>query len=503
MRSRRRLQVDTFPFLAVLLAAMGSLILVLLVMDLRAKRVAKYRVASQTAQRDEAARAALELRKAASIAAEDARRKEWETKRDALRQEVEVQRADFVREIGKSERDRQGLRDRDEAERRKQAELQQQADRERVTIKNLQSSQQQQAVAVAEAEKASAQSRESLTRMGKDLSQLEETAKNLKQARSNDARTFSVVPYKGKQGSDRQPLYVECATSSVIFHPDRVVQEVPLKPAEVREELARRIEAQKPRLSSAHREQPPYLLLLVRPDGIDSYYQLQGALKGVGVEFGYEFLESDWILDFPAEPPATPLTTPPSPLVRGPGSGPGSGGPNPLRLDGSGFAELPAGSPRPNTGGTPPSDGLEKGQPGGASLPNVWTTPKTGTQLPPGNPEPSRRPAQITPPRDWIVYVECKAEGATIHPARREVPMAALETALEGNPLRSMVSAMLQRQPEPPPGKVPPRLRVRFVIHPDGVRAFHAAYPSLAGLALDMDRVTLQPGDEVRSHLGY
>ena len=39
-RQRQKLQVSTFPFLAVLLAAMGSLILLLLVMDRRAKIVA-------------------------------------------------------------------------------------------------------------------------------------------------------------------------------------------------------------------------------------------------------------------------------------------------------------------------------------------------------------------------------------------------------------------------------------------------------------------------------
>ena len=42
MRRRTpRLQVNTFPFLAVLLCAMGSLILVLMVMDRRAKAVAR------------------------------------------------------------------------------------------------------------------------------------------------------------------------------------------------------------------------------------------------------------------------------------------------------------------------------------------------------------------------------------------------------------------------------------------------------------------------------
>ena len=43
MRRRQALQVSTFPFLAVLLCAMGSLILFLLVIDRRAKIVARAR----------------------------------------------------------------------------------------------------------------------------------------------------------------------------------------------------------------------------------------------------------------------------------------------------------------------------------------------------------------------------------------------------------------------------------------------------------------------------
>src|SRR5262249_10318915 len=74
MRRRpQRLQVNTFPFLAVLLCAMGSLILVLLVMDRRAKAVAKHK-----AQEAALAAAAERIRK------DEARHEEWETKRRAL-----------------------------------------------------------------------------------------------------------------------------------------------------------------------------------------------------------------------------------------------------------------------------------------------------------------------------------------------------------------------------------------------------------------------------------
>src|SRR5438445_6860508 len=81
MRRRTpRLQVNTFPFLAVLLCAMGSLILILLVMDRRAKAVARQKV-------QEAALAAAAER----ARNDDSQREEWERKRRALH-ELLVQR---------------------------------------------------------------------------------------------------------------------------------------------------------------------------------------------------------------------------------------------------------------------------------------------------------------------------------------------------------------------------------------------------------------------------
>ena len=72
MRGRRhKLQVSTFPFLAVLLCAMGSLILILLVMDRKAHRAAQAR-----AQR-EANRLAEES--AHSAAAQQAERERLQT----------------------------------------------------------------------------------------------------------------------------------------------------------------------------------------------------------------------------------------------------------------------------------------------------------------------------------------------------------------------------------------------------------------------------------------
>src|SRR5262249_33357433 len=72
-RSRHKLQVSTFPFLAVLLGAMGALIFFLLVMDRRAKIFARNK-----------AREAQEARLAAVPASDSRRQEEWEEQRRRL-----------------------------------------------------------------------------------------------------------------------------------------------------------------------------------------------------------------------------------------------------------------------------------------------------------------------------------------------------------------------------------------------------------------------------------
>src|SRR5262249_18019693 len=50
-----------------------------------------------------------------------------------------------------------------------------------------------------------------LARMTKDVAHLERALADLKAARERDRQTYSVVPYRGRHGESRRPLYVECA----------------------------------------------------------------------------------------------------------------------------------------------------------------------------------------------------------------------------------------------------------------------------------------------------
>src|SRR5262249_34350155 len=48
-------------------------------------------------------------------------------------------------------------------------------------------------------------------------------------------------------------------------------------------------------------ESSAYILMLVRPDGITNYYRTVAALQGLNIDFGYEFVDRDWVLDFPSD----------------------------------------------------------------------------------------------------------------------------------------------------------------------------------------------------------
>src|SRR5262249_47794859 len=108
-----------------------------------------------------------------------------------------------------------------------------------------------------------------------------------------------------KRGDNRKPIYLECAATGLTFHPDRLtVTSGSLGREQLRAEVEKRIarygttpsEEGKPKKNA-------YLLLLLRPEGITTYYDVQSALQGFDVDFGYEFIDSDWVLDFPEDGP--------------------------------------------------------------------------------------------------------------------------------------------------------------------------------------------------------
>jgi len=287
MRQRRHvLQVTTFPFLAVLLCTMGSLILILMVVDRRARIVANARAAAEIARR---------------YTAEDedakARREEWERRRRDLHDWL-LREMEELRQRGALLDEQAIARARAIAEQRTAAEklqLQYQHETEQLerAEKELAKLQAELNGGVRQSEKINAD----LARLFADLAELERALLNLKALRRQQAQTYSLIPWRGKHGASRRPIYVECNRGGVIFHSDQLaIDGLSVEPMAIRREVDRRIAASQ---DAAGADAVPYLLVLLRPTGITNYYRLKTALEGLKIDFGYEFIDEDWVLDFP------------------------------------------------------------------------------------------------------------------------------------------------------------------------------------------------------------
>lgn len=343
MRRRRpQLQVTTFPFLAVLLCTMGSLILLLLVMDRRAKIVARIK-AEQAA-----ARAA-----AADQQQAERRRAEWERQRQALRALLAEQIQQVQHQLGAVQQQTAAVIAKEEELQARGLELEELIQSQRALLAREEAALQGRRLALTQQGEQTAASQLALARMSADLAEMERTLADLKALRQREQHTYSLIPYRGKHGDNRRPIYIECTAIGLIFHPDRqVMGNVAVSPLDVRAEVERRVARM--RQIAGKPDEVAYLLMLVRPDGIGNYYRALAALDGMELEFGYEFIDADWVLDFP-EDDSAPATQPWMPVGDPRATRPGRGTP-PTVAPGvpqeSPGAAAGAGGGRPGLGGS-------------------------------------------------------------------------------------------------------------------------------------------------------
>jgi hypothetical protein len=538
-RRRQTLQISTFPFLAVLLCAMGSLILLLLVIDRRAKIVAHYKA----------------LQAAAQATAEDekaiARRAEWERRRRAVRDQLARQAQEVLAQIGAVRGKLETAVENFQAEQTRARALQAQVQIEQARLNRSEEDVAARRVEAALAAQQVESSQAERARLTTELEQLEQTLADLKAVRRRHQQTYSVVPYRGRRGDSRQPLYVECTQEGLIFHPDRVaLQGTAVSSPEIRAEIERRIGRQQASASpGGPPEEKPYLFLLVRPDGIATYYLTQTAVRGLPIDFGYELIERDWVLDFseggdrstpppwmtaektdpggsPAPAPDWPASRPPRAVFgpTGPTPGPGSGSsdralptvgtlaPEPA-VPGQTLPLPPAPAPRPDrarlsgnpSGETAPAPPRERL--GRTGTEPTAAEPAASLVAPvPGLPAaPAPNPARPVPPRpglftnrDWVVPLECTAGGLVLTLTGQRFPLAALARREgDNNPLKLAVQQLIaRRQMSVRPGEPPYRPQIRFRVWPDGLRAYHLAYPALEALHVPMSRENVEREEE-------
>ena len=343
-RARTKLQVSTFPFLAVLLAAMGALILLLLVMDRRAKVVARNKVqeALQARKQDRAAKDAERL------AAWQREQDEWhrqlqehERGQEAMARRLAEQEKTLRSEVMKVQAELDTVAATLKKEELEALRFVQEQEGLRKWLaessKNLEAHRRVGTLTKEHEEAATS----TLAKMTAELARMEKILSDLKSRPKKD-NVFSLVPYRGKHGENRRPIYVECGAAGVTFQPaSRSLSIAEMDRARIRDEIRRCglelvIEKEEPRDAPPRpmtaQKTDPYLLCLVRPDGVETYGRLLKALSGFDVDFGYELIDAHWELDFPSDhlagaEPSPERTKPPRVVAGMPTSHPGTGGP--------------------------------------------------------------------------------------------------------------------------------------------------------------------------------
>ncbi|MEI7683734.1 MAG: hypothetical protein WCL32_01820, partial [Planctomycetota bacterium] len=389
-RPRRKLEVNTFPFLAVLLCAMGAFILLLMVVNRRSKIVAQNKAHDAYLAR----KFAQEADRESAVKDRDAKMKaNWQVQKDKIHAELKAEEDALSRQITMVLAALAKTDDAIEDRKLSAGELARKVALEDVALQALQKellARKDQFERVRQTSQGHLKLREQLTR---DLVSLETALRNVQRRKSNQRAVFSLVPYKGKHGSAAKPVYIEVSDAGVAVHPGpTTLTTAALSPDSLRRAveartgpLAREV-IRKPGAPIPEKSDSPYLLFLVRPSGVENYYLALQSLRDYQVDFGYELVEADWAFDFSNDKidqqpwrQVAKVDLEPSHVTRAAPKGMGprvlGGGGAPLGFPGGG--EIPEGVP-PGTGRGSGSGGFPGGGdvPGGG--PNPFATGRPG-----------------------------------------------------------------------------------------------------------------------------
>ena len=297
MRKRKKLEVSTFPFLAVLLCTMGALILLLLVMDKKAKKAALEKayeaawVQSKNLQaKTDIEKQNLESEKNAWIKLKSEQHEELLKKEATLEKEIallklELSQLDKNYEKSNSETSSGDLL-------KKEIALTNEKSKVQSLAKKLE-------LEKANADKNLKENKE----LTEKIASMELILKEMKFSIDKDKFAFSIVPYFGKNGLNRKPLYIECNESGILFFPDQTLIPSNDESENLKNEILNRTSLLREYLQQTlgPKESTPYLMLLVRPGGITNYWKLQSIIKPMDIDFGYELVDKIWVLDIPTE----------------------------------------------------------------------------------------------------------------------------------------------------------------------------------------------------------
>lgn len=263
--------VSLFPFLAVLLCTMGSLILLLIVIARQARD-----------QRDDAHNGNAPGVDAAAVA----------ERREDLDWEIRQLHESHRRTAEQLAEQRSALSHLEEHSQRLRGEIEELVNAERLLSEQKNLDESERAKLLAEIEELRRKAAEVEAKLAEE------------KAKGRRPPTFAVIPYDGENGTRRRPIYVECRGDAVVLQPEGIVFHESdfagsLGPSNPLAACLRVTAEHYSRLAHLQATEQPYPLLLVRPDGIGAYYAARAAMSTWDSDFGYELIDADWPLEFP------------------------------------------------------------------------------------------------------------------------------------------------------------------------------------------------------------
>jgi len=266
--------ISLFPFLAVLLCTMGALLVVLVLFSRSVRQNA-------AAKLDEEQASVIE---------------ELELARDSLawrREQLDGVRARTAEELATARLQLAGV---EESTRGLQDEF--------ATLERT-------AAALAAGKGTIAADDETLRGLQERLTNSRESLDKARAELKSRPPAYAVVPYAGRNGTHRRPLYIECCGDGVFLQPEGIR----LSPSDFEgppgpgNPLASALRAAREQIvatqgGAADPAAQPYPLLIVRPSGVLAYYAARESIQSWGSDFGYQLVDEDWTLQFPPPDPA-------------------------------------------------------------------------------------------------------------------------------------------------------------------------------------------------------
>lgn len=268
-RRRQTLSPSLFPFLAVLVCTLGTLILLLALVAQNSAKTAQQRVEEKKSEIavDQGGKQRLTVQRVAELIDDE------QFRIDTLIEAREAQTADL------------------EERRNQLAHVDDHIRRIREKIKQLSA----QVSAATESRDTTADENE-IARLKREL---EQAKKDLDAQRKNGADKTPrvvIVPHKGPNGTRRRPIYVECTEDGVTIWPEGVKIELANLEESVRGanplDAALRV-ARLRALKDYGDATAPYPMLIVRPTGVMSYAAARKAMRDWDDQFGYELVPGE------------------------------------------------------------------------------------------------------------------------------------------------------------------------------------------------------------------